>query len=55
LPTLEIHTLNQVETELPELLLARASTIAAGDIALPALEKAPVSSGAFSLDRDVVY
>ena len=48
MPGIEIHTLNQVDTELPEALLARAIRTAEG-IGYDAHEKAPEQPGAFSL------
>lgn len=48
MPSLEIHTLNQVETDMPAELLAHAARLAAG-IDHDAPEKAPEYPGAFSL------
>lgn len=50
LRSLESHTLNQVETELPVALLARAGAIAAGGAhVIEYANQAPEQSGAFSL------
>jgi len=54
LPGLEIHTLNQVETELPEALLARAVNAADGTLR-DAQEKALEQSGAFSLEEGLLF
>jgi hypothetical protein len=50
LPRLEIHTLNQVELELPELLLERARDTAAGLIPAEQAEKTPDHAGVFSFE-----
>jgi hypothetical protein len=49
-PGLEIHTLNQVEMELPELLLERARDTAAGLIPAEQAEKTPEHAGVFSFE-----
>jgi len=58
LPTLEIHTLNQAEVnlpELPELLLERVRGTAAGLAPVEKDEKTPEDPGVFSLGDTAIY